>query len=962
MSSIVHTIKLVASAKAAIDEIRKYQDQIVGTAQTVKRYEATLSGDKLLKDAHNWTAAVEKIGGATKLTRVEQERVNAVLQTAIEKYRALGQQAPTAMLSLEKATRQVDDRASGASTTLAKLATVISVAAIGAAVKGYVDYASAIQDGASKAGMAVEPFQRLSYAAKMNGLDMQAVAQGATVMARNLVGGKDSVASAVHTLGLNLGDLQRMDPADAFIAIGDAIAEVPNPMQQAALATAIFGKAGADYLPMFKGHLGELAAAADRMGIVLSKDAVDAADDFGDAMDSLKLVGMGLLSQVLTPLLPLIGQIAGALGSFAGEVLPKAISGVRYLIAGVAESMADLMANLGGLIADHPFLAKLLGLGTTEEAQVTNMIALGATSHELRQFAEQQKILAIVGNQSTESHKRQTAALRDLGEEAAKAGEKFRASVKAMPGVGTPLMMPSIGATESWEIPLLEQSALTAKTYRHTELPRGIWEAPSAAGQGNASSLTGPGLSLFSNFLGTSGILSQLAPTILQAATGGGSVTKAAGALLGGGLGSSLSSAIGTTLTKTLGGALNSILPGVGSLLGSGVGALVSKLFGPTKTQQAGRQADQQADTLRAQLEQQYGSLEAIRTLGAGAGEALYQAFGRRGVDGLKLVTGAFDKFKTNLNLQSEIDAAKAELASLQEQSVPTWASVSAIIEKYNGDLAVMGTRVNQLSTTAQATTMINEWQTLAAAGANMNGVTLMMADSMQAFIQTAMKAGVAIPENMRPILEYFLNAGMLIDANGEKLTDLGQLTWGAAVESDAEKTAKAMDALIAKIAELVDTLNGVPKAAAAIPGEIDVTVTRHWKEEGGYAGGSGTVEGAARGAYVTANGLRYLKTGGNVLRVAQWQARGTDNVPAMLSDGEFVWSAPAVRAVGASRLASAHRRAASGYASGGFVGQVPGEAGGPFVIHNHLYIDGREAAEALVPHLEGAARRAGRG
>jgi hypothetical protein len=45
-SSIVHTIKLVAEAQKAIDEVRKYQDAIVGCAPAVKRQQKRLGRKK----------------------------------------------------------------------------------------------------------------------------------------------------------------------------------------------------------------------------------------------------------------------------------------------------------------------------------------------------------------------------------------------------------------------------------------------------------------------------------------------------------------------------------------------------------------------------------------------------------------------------------------------------------------------------------------------------------------------------------------------------------------------------------------------------------------------------------------------------------------------------------------------------------------------------------------------------
>ncbi len=145
MANIVHTIKLVADAKKAVDDVRSYQNQIVATAQTVKKYEGTLNGDQILKAANTWTAAVAKLGGATKdaatseellagaarLSAVEKEKINRVLTEAIEKYRLLGQTAPSAMTALAEATKKVEPPTSVVGKTIADLGDHIKATALG---------------------------------------------------------------------------------------------------------------------------------------------------------------------------------------------------------------------------------------------------------------------------------------------------------------------------------------------------------------------------------------------------------------------------------------------------------------------------------------------------------------------------------------------------------------------------------------------------------------------------------------------------------------------------------------------------------------------------------------------------------------------------------------------------------------------------------------------------------------
>jgi hypothetical protein len=93
------------SFRSSLNDVER---SMVGPELAVKRYAATLRGDGLLRGANNWVAAAQRAGGATKLTEAESARLNATLQKALDKYRALGQDAPKAMVDLERATRRTE--------------------------------------------------------------------------------------------------------------------------------------------------------------------------------------------------------------------------------------------------------------------------------------------------------------------------------------------------------------------------------------------------------------------------------------------------------------------------------------------------------------------------------------------------------------------------------------------------------------------------------------------------------------------------------------------------------------------------------------------------------------------------------------------------------------------------------------------------------------------------------------
>lgn len=103
---------LVVRVAANLAELKRNlsegKNQVETTTAAMQRLSSSFQGDKIIQAAHNVTAAVNQIGGASKLTEAEQARVNRTVEAALEKYRALGTEAPRALQELAAATRSAE--------------------------------------------------------------------------------------------------------------------------------------------------------------------------------------------------------------------------------------------------------------------------------------------------------------------------------------------------------------------------------------------------------------------------------------------------------------------------------------------------------------------------------------------------------------------------------------------------------------------------------------------------------------------------------------------------------------------------------------------------------------------------------------------------------------------------------------------------------------------------------------
>lgn len=289
------------AVKNAQKNVEQFEFNVKGTQRALQQMVSSFDGSRLVRDAALMTAAIEKIGGATKLTESEQRRLNGTLQETIAKFNALGQDAPDDIKKvadeIQKAVKAADDlkesnKKSGESMsslgTTAKsvgalLAGAFTIGAVASFAKEVIDLGGEISDTASRLQISTDAVQELKYAADQTGTTLDNVTSSIEKMAQNLVKGEASTVNAVNRLGLSLDDLLKMSPDDAFTAIADAVGEIHDPMQQTVLATQLLGKSAAEALPAMKAGMSGLRQEAHDLGQVMSEDAVQGLDALGDA-------------------------------------------------------------------------------------------------------------------------------------------------------------------------------------------------------------------------------------------------------------------------------------------------------------------------------------------------------------------------------------------------------------------------------------------------------------------------------------------------------------------------------------------------------------------------------------------------------------------------------------------------------------------------------------------------------
>lgn len=230
------------------------------------RLEKAFGGEKMLAHANSLTAAVTKLGGATKLTHVEQTRVNNTLGQAIAKYQALGQTAPAAMVDLHKATSTLTTKSVALGTALGTVFGMLAVTGLRAMVAfGQEAFRAAdnMEDLSKKTGLSIETIQRMQFVAEQTGTTLDAMTQAAFRLGVRLDGGGKSVVAAVEKLGLSWRDLKQQSPDKQFETVVAALGKVESATERNRLGQELFGRS-------FLNIAGAVADGYDKIGSAAS--------------------------------------------------------------------------------------------------------------------------------------------------------------------------------------------------------------------------------------------------------------------------------------------------------------------------------------------------------------------------------------------------------------------------------------------------------------------------------------------------------------------------------------------------------------------------------------------------------------------------------------------------------------------------------------------------------------------
>ena len=211
-------------------------------------------------------------------------------------------------------------------------------------------------------GIGTDELQKYSYAADLVDVSVDAIAKSNKKLAKNAyeaANGSKSQVEAFDALGVSVTDSngELRDSEDIFQDVISALGQMSNETERDALAQKLMGKSASELNPLIEDGGETYKMVADTMKKYdldyVDQETLNKANEFNDALDTMKLLGSVAFAQVgsqlsayLAPALEKVVDLVGKFSNWLSKLDPKVLAVVGAVAAFVA-ALAPLLILLG---------------------------------------------------------------------------------------------------------------------------------------------------------------------------------------------------------------------------------------------------------------------------------------------------------------------------------------------------------------------------------------------------------------------------------------------------------------------------------------------------------------------------------------------------------------------------------------------------------------------------------------
>jgi hypothetical protein len=223
-----------------------------------------------------------------------------------------------------------------------------------------VDQVGKFQDISERIGDSSEAVASLAVAAKIGGVEMEALADISVKLNKNLTGVDDeskAAGAALKSLGINIKDFKQLAPTDQIEKLAKALAGFKEGPQKATVLEAL-AKGGSQLLPFLK----ELADGTGRVN-TLTREQIQLADEFADKTAKSRAELNLLAQQLAIGAIPTIDALTEA-----GKDVVKQLLGIQGAGRDLKASREILDFAENGAIALGTLIEAMIGVAKAARA------------------------------------------------------------------------------------------------------------------------------------------------------------------------------------------------------------------------------------------------------------------------------------------------------------------------------------------------------------------------------------------------------------------------------------------------------------------------------------------------------------------------------------------------------------------------------------------------------------------
>lgn len=230
-------------------------------------------------------------------------------------------------------------------------------------------------------GIGTAELQKYSYAANLVDVSTEDIAKANQRLKKSAyaaANGSKTQAEAFEAIGVSVtnADGSLRDSEEIFQDVISSLGSMTNETERDALAQKLMGKSAANLNPLIADQGETYKEVSDTLKKYdldfIDQETLDAANEFNDQLDTMKLIGSVAIAQVgsqlaayLAPALEKVVGWIGNLASWLSKLSPEVLT-IIGIVAGVVAAVAPVLILLGKLamaISSLMNLANLLGIG-----------------------------------------------------------------------------------------------------------------------------------------------------------------------------------------------------------------------------------------------------------------------------------------------------------------------------------------------------------------------------------------------------------------------------------------------------------------------------------------------------------------------------------------------------------------------------------------------------------------------